>query len=1007
MSDQEFRLDGAQDDGTSIDRSAPLKFTFDGRRYEGYRGDTLASALLANGVHLVGRSFKYHRPRGIMTAGSEEPNALIQLGDGNRSEPNIRAPRIELYDGLVATSQNRWPNLAFDIGSVNNLLHRFLPSGFYYKTFMWPASWWLKYEHWIRRAAGLGKAPTGRDPDRYEKRHGHTDVLICGGGPAGLAAALAAGRNGARVTLVDEGNAFGGSLLNDQDQKIGGAPGLDWVRATVAELEAMPEVTLLKRTTATGYYDHNYMTLLERVTDHLGTAPDHTPRQRLWKIRAKRVVIAAGAIERPLVFADNDRPGIMLSSAARAYVNRYGVSPGHRVLIFTNNDDAYRTALALKDKRVTVVGIVDLRAEPSGPLVEAARAAGIILHPGHAVVSTSGLLRVKSVEIMKLTADGAAATGSARSIECDAVAVSGGWTPTVHLFSQSAGKLKWNEDIAAFVPDISVQAEASAGACNGAMGLEECLRQGLATGIEAARDTGHKGRAPATPKVEENPIGDRRDIWVVPGKKPLGHAGKHFVDLQNDVTAADVHLAAREGYQSVEHLKRYTTTGMGTDQGKTSNINALAIMGEVLGANVPGVGHTTFRPPYTPATIGAYAGRNIGDLFDPVRATAMDGWHRAAGAKFEHVSQWMRAWYYPKAGETMRQAVDREVKAARDSVGILDATTLGKIDIQGPDAPEFLNRIYTNAWMKLAPGRARYGLMLKEDGMVMDDGVTVRLSENRFHMTTTTGGAAGVLDWLEEWHQTEWPDLKVFFTSVTEQWAVASICGPKCRELLAELCPDIDLSNEAFPFMAFKEGTVAGIPARVFRISFTGELSFEINVPRRHGLTLWKALMAAGEKYDICPYGTEAMHVLRAEKGFIIVGQDTDGTVTPGDLCMDWIVSKTKADFVGKRALARPDIVKEDRKRMVGLLTEDPSEVLPEGAQIVEKLLPEPPMEMIGHVTSSYYSPNCGRSIAMALIKGGRKRIGETVSIPLAGKTIKAVVTEPRFFDLEGERANG
>jgi len=1003
MSGQEFRVDGAGD----IDRSAPLKFTFDGRRYEGFRGDTLASALLANGVHLVGRSFKYHRPRGIMAAGSEEPNALIQLGDGNRTDPNIRATRIELRDGLVATSQNRWPCLKFDIGSVNNLLHRFLPSGFYYKTFMWPASWWLKYEHWIRRAAGLGKAPTGRDPDRYEKRHGHVDVLIAGGGPAGLAAALAAGRAGARVMLADENPEFGGALLADRDQSIDGEPALDWVRRAVAELEAMPEATLLRRATVSGYYDHNYITILERVSDHLGAAPDHAPRQRLWKLRAKQVILAAGALERPLVFADNDRPGIMLSSAARTYLNRFGVAPGGRVLLFTNNDDAYRTALAMKERGVAVAGIVDIRAKAEGGLVQAAIDAGITVHAGFAIVSTRGSLRVSSVEIMRLTADDASATGMARRIECDAVAVSGGWTPSVHLFSQSAGKLRWNEDIAAFVPDISVQREVSAGACNGAFTLAECLDQGCKAGADAAAALGFETTAPTSFDVVEPGIGDRRDLWVVPGRKPLGHAGKHFVDFQNDVTAADVHLAAREGYQSVEHLKRYTTTGMGTDQGKTSNINALAIMSVVLGANVPGVGHTTFRPPYTPSTIGAYAGRNIGDLFDPVRSTAMDAWHREAGAKFEHVGQWMRAWYYPKPGETMRQAVDREVLAARASVGILDATTLGKIDIQGPDAAEFLNRVYTNPWLKLAPGRARYGLMLKEDGMVMDDGVTVRLAEDHFHMTTTTGGAGAVLDWLEDWLQTEWPDLKVFCSSVTEQWAVASICGPKCRELLAELCGDIDLSNEAFPFMSMQEGTVAGIPARVFRISFTGELSYEINVPRRHGLALWKALMAAGEKYDICPYGTEAMHVLRAEKGFIIVGQETDGTVTPGDLCMDWIVSKKKPDFIGKRALARPDIVKSDRKRLVGLLTEDPNEVIPEGAQIVERVLPEPPMEMIGHVTSSYYSPNCGRSIAMALVKGGPERMGETLSIPLSGKTIKAVVTEPRFFDLEGERADG
>ncbi len=1003
MSGQPFRIDGAGD----IDRSAPLKFTFDGHRYEGYHGDTLASALLANGVHLVGRGFKYHRPRGIMTAGSEEPNALIQLGEGNRSEPNIRATRIELRDGLVAASQNRWPCLSFDIGAINSLLHRFLPSGFYYKTFMWPASWWLKYEHWIRRAAGLGRAPEGPDPDRYEKRHGHTDILIAGGGPAGLAAALAAGRAGARVLLADEGSDFGGALLADRDQTIGGAPALDWVRRTVAELEAMPEVTLLKRTTAIGYHDHNYLSLIERNGDHPLGAGTHAPRHRLWKVRAKRVVLAAGAIERPLVFADNDRPGIMLSSAVRTYVNRFGIAPGRKVLLFTNNDDAYRTALALKARDVAVAGIVDIRAKVDGPLARAVSEAGIPVHAGQAIVSTRGMHRVSSVEVMRLTADGTGVTGAGLRIACDAVAMAGGWTPTVHLFSQSAGKLRWSEEAGGFVPDVSVQKEISAGACNGAYSLADCLAQGFTAGAAAASAAGFEADIQAVPDVEEPAIGDRLDLWAVPGRKPLGHSGKHFVDFQNDVTAADVHLAAREGYRSVEHLKRYTTTGMGTDQGKTSNINALAIMGEVLGASVPGVGHTTFRPPYTPATLGAYAGRNIGDLFDPVRATAMDDWHRKAGAKFEHVGQWMRAWYYPKRGETMREAVDREVTAARTGVGILDASTLGKIDIQGPDSAEFLNRVYTNAWLKLAPGRARYGLMLKEDGMVMDDGVTTRLAENHFHMTTTTGGAGAVLDWLEEWLQTEWPDLKVFCSSVTEQWAVASICGPKCRDLLAELCADIDLSNDAFPFMSMKEGTVAGIPARVFRISFTGELSYEINVPRRHGLALWKALMGAGEKYDICPYGTEAMHVLRAEKGFIIVGQETDGTVTPGDLGMDWIVSKTKANFIGKRALSRRDIVRQDRKRLVGLLTEDPNEVLPEGAQIVEKLLPEPPMKMIGHVTSSYYSPSCGRSIAMALVRGGPDRMGETLTIPLAGKTVRAVVTEPRFFDLEGERANG
>ncbi len=1002
MNAQPYRLES----GGRIDRRAPLRFRFDGRVLEGYRGDTLASALVANGVHTVGRSFKYHRPRGILGLGAEEPNALVQIGVGNATEPNARATAVELHDGLVAASQNRWPSLAFDIGAVNTLLHRLIPAGFYYKTFMWPQSWWLKYEYLIRRAAGLGKAPPGPDPDRYDKMHAHCDVLVAGGGPAGLAAALAAGAAGARVILADEQAEFGGSLLGDPGREIDGAPAAEWVRRTVAALEAAPEVTLLPRATVTGYYDHNYLTVLERRDG--ASAGAGAPRRRLWKVRARRVVLAAGAHERPLVFADNDRPGILLSSAARGYAVRYGATPGRRVAVFANNDDAYRTALALAERGVAVPAIVDLRPNPAGELVEAARAAGLAVHPGHGVVATAGRRRISRIEIAPLTSDGGALAGTPRAVACDALAVSGGWTPAVHLFSQSGGRPRWDEARDAFVPGASAQAEASAGACNGAATLAECLEQGFAAGAEAARATGHSPASPSAPPHAVEPAqGPARPLRAIPGKKRPDRGDWHFVDFQNDVTAADVHLAAREGYRSVEHLKRYTTAGMGTDQGKTSNVNALAILGEVLGAEIPAVGHTTFRPPYTPATVGAYAGRDIGPLFDPVRATAMDPWHRRAGARFEHVGQWMRAWYYPRDGETMRQAVDREVRAAREGVGVLDASTLGKIDIQGADAAEFLNRVYTNNWLRLAPGRARYGLMLKEDGMVMDDGVTVRLSENRFHMTTTTGGAAGVLDWLEEWLQTEWPDLDVYATSVTEHWAVAAICGPRSRDLLAELCPDIDLSRDAFPFMSMREGTVAGVPARVFRISFTGELSFEVNVPRRHGLALWEALMAAGEKYGICPYGTEAMHVLRAEKGFIVVGQETDGTVTPHDLGMDWIVSKTKPDFVGKRALSRRDMLRDDRKQLVGLLTEDPEEVLPEGAQIVEAVRPRPPMAMIGHVTSSYNSPNCGRSIAMALVKGGRARMGETVSVPLARKTIRARVVEPRFFDLEGSRIDG
>ncbi|MBA00121.1 MAG: sarcosine oxidase subunit alpha [Rhodospirillaceae bacterium] len=1003
MNKQLFRVK----DLGQVDRSKPLRFKFDGKFFVGYRGDTLASALLANGIHLVGRSFKYHRPRGILSAGAEEPNALVQVGEGNGTDPNTRATQIKLEDGLIVKSQNRWPSLLLDLGYINNLLHRLLPAGFYYKTFMWPSSWWMRYEYWIRRIAGLGEAPKGADPDRYEKTHAHCDVLIVGGGPAGLSAALAAGKTGARVVLVDEQDSFGGSLNSNTDCTVDEHTTLDWRKRTLAILEGMPEVILLNRTVATGYYDHNFLTLLETVSPGQQNQSEYKTRQRLWKIRAKRVVLATGALERPLVFKDNDRPGIMLSASMRAYLNQYGVSPGNRVLLFTNNDDAYRTAISLKENNIPIAGIVDLREDPTGELVDRIRHEGIALYPGYAIVSTTGHLRIKSVRIMKLNDDGTKVIGNAKDITCDCIGMSGGWNPTVHLFSQSGGKLEWDDKFERFLPKIANQPLISIGACNGTQSLSDCLKDGLKAGAESARATNNKGRAPGTPRVVESKCNDERAIWIIPRENSYKKNGKYFVDFQNDVTASDISLAAREGYRSVEHLKRYTTMGMGTDQGKTSNVTALAILGETLGTTAPNIGHTTFRPPYTPATIGAYAGRNVGALFDPIRTTAMHEHHEEFGAKFEHVSQWMRAWYYPKPNETMQQTINREVKAARDSIGLLDASTLGKIDIKGLDAAEFLNRIYTNSWLKLAPGKARYGLMLKEDGMVMDDGVTTHLNSNHYHMTTTTGGAASVLDWLEEWHQTEWPDLDVYFTSVTEHWAVASICGPNCRSLLAELAPELDLSDEAFPFMTVKEGDVAGIAARIFRISFTGELSFEINVPRRYGLALWQALIEKGEKYDICPYGTEAMHVLRAEKGFIIVGQETDGTVTPHDLGMDWIVSKTKHDFIGKRALSRSDMLKSDRKQLVGLLNENENEVIPEGSQIVEMLQPSPPMAMIGHITSSYYSPNCNRSIAMALIKGGKARIGKTLHIPLKNKTIKVKVTDTLFLDKNKELTDG
>ena len=995
--------------GGRIDRGKPIDFTFDGRSYQGYEGDTLASALLANNVHLVGRSFKYHRPRGILASGSEEPNALVRVGRGAHAEPNLRATQVEIHDGLYAESQNRFPSLKFDVGAVNSALQAFFPAGFYYKTFMWPASMWMTYEHVIRRAAGLGRvADKHDDPDRYERVHAHCDVLVAGGGAAGLMAALRAGRAGARVILADEQNEFGGWLLGEADVTIDGVSPADWVAAVIAELAALPEVTLLPRTTVFGYMDHNYLTLAERVTDHLASPPSHLPRQRLWKVRAAQTVLAQGAHERPLVFSGNDLPGVMLAGAVRNYINRYGVVPGSRTVVFTNNDDAYRTALALHNNGAHVL-VVDLRRDLRGDLIKAVRAAGIEILSGHAVTIASGTQHLARVQIAPVANGATTVLDDPFHMDCDLLAMSGGLSPAVHLHSQARGKLGWDDRLLCFKPTTTHEASFNAGAGNGVFDTEKAISDGIKAGAAAATAAGFTAGETPIPSVDA-PTQSWRPLaaWKITNGLAAGMGPKAFVDFQNDVTASDVSLAAREGYQSVEHLKRYTTLGMATDQGKTSNINGLAILADTLGREIPEVGTTTFRMPYTPASIGAIAGRDIGSLFDPTRLTRMDEWHRANGATFEHVGQWMRAWYYPKDGETMQDAVNREVLAARETAGLLDASTLGKIDIKGPDAAEFLNRLYTNSWLKLGIGKCRYGLMLKDDGMVMDDGVTTRLGENHFHMTTTTGGAAGVLDWMEEWLQTEWPDLKVYLTSVTEEWSVATLSGPNAARILEAAGIDISLDPADFPFMSMREAHIAGLPVRVFRISFTGELSYEINIRARHGLALWTHLMTAGEAFGITPYGTEAMHVLRAEKGFIIVGQETDGSVTPQDLGMDWIVSKVKPDFIGKRALERASMAAEDRKQLVGLRTRDRKRVIPEGAHAVLDPNEEMPMTMLGQVTSSYFSPNVGGSIAMAMLKGGRALMGGTVYLPmLDGDVIEAEVVEPVFFDPKGERING
>ncbi|MFQ5993903.1 MAG: sarcosine oxidase subunit alpha family protein [Acidiferrobacterales bacterium] len=1000
MSKQRWRLER----GGRVDRSRSLWFSFNGKRYEGYIGDTLASALLANGIHLVGRSFKYHRPRGILSAGSEEPNGLVQLNSGAHTEPNLRATQVELYEGLEAASQNCWPSVRFDLGAINNALSHILPAGFYYKTFMWPKRFWRHYEHFIRKAAGLGRAPVGVDPDQYDKTHVHCDVLVVGAGPAGLAAARAAAQCGARVILVDEQSELGGSLLS-KEEEINDKPAEEWITEVVDEVEGREEVSLLSRTTVTGYYDHNYLIAAQRITDHVGPGKGgHRPKQRLWKIRAKQVVLATGALERPIVFHNNDRPGVMLASAAQCYVNRYAVSPGRRAVVFTNNDSAYRVVRDLLDAGIAIVALVDTRPKPKSSLTTVLRSHGVEILNGYAVVAVLGTNRVRRVEVMALDESGRGITGAPRTVACDFLCMSGGWSPVVHLFSQSRGRLEYDRDRACFVPAKSVQHQRSVGGANGHFELAECLHEGHAAGIAAAADAGFREMeglgAPSAKLVEAAPL---RPCWMVPRKGSGGPTNKHFVDFQNDVTATDIALAAREGYRSVEHLKRYTTIGMGTDQGKTGNINALAILGQTLSEDIPVVGTTTFRPPYTPLTFGTIAGRDVGELADSTRLTSIHQWHVTNGTKFEDVGQWKRPWYYPRLGESMHDAVNRESLATRNAIGILDASTLGKIDIQGPDAVELLDRIYTNSWKTLAIGRCRYGIMCGEDGMVFDDGVTSRIGENHYWMTTTSGNAARVLAWLEEWLQTEWPELKVYCNSMTEHWATVAIAGPFARRLLAKLTDDIDLSAKGFAFMSHREGTVAGIRARVFRVSFTGESSYEINIPARYGLALWNALMTAGEEYGITPIGTETMHVLRAEKGYIIAGQDTDGTVTPIDLGMERMVSKHK-DFVGKRSLFRSDTVRKDRKQLVGLLTLDPNQVLPEGGQTVVNPNQKPPIDMIGHVTSSYYSANLKRSIALGLVKGGRRRHGEIVHIPVEGKAIAATITQPQFYDPEGQR---
>jgi sarcosine oxidase subunit alpha len=980
----------------------PAAFTFDGHGYGGLEGDTLASALIANGVHLVGRSFKYHRPRGILSAGSEEPNALVGIHrEAARKTPNVRATVQELYDGLAAVSQNRWPSLKFDVGAVADRAGPAISAGFYYKTFMWPkVAWKHLYEPRIRAAAGLGVAPDQPDPDHYASRFAHCEVLVIGGGAAGLATALAAAETGVRVIVCDEQAEFGGALRFETGARIDGANGWDWAQQTAAKLAAMDNVRVLPRTTAFGYYAQNFVGLVERVTEHLARPDPELPRERLWQVRATRVVIAAGAIERHMVFADNDRPGIMLASAARTYLNHYGVLVGRNIGVYTANDSAYPAAIDLKRAGAEIAGIVDLRDNPSGAAVDEARSLGIPVMAGRAVTRTGGKLHVRSMIVEPKSG------GAARTIAVDALLMSAGWTPSVHMFSQSRGKIAFDEHSQRFLPGQYAQDCICVGACNGTADLASAVEEGSAAGAKASRETGRAPRRTAPPKTETS------ESWAggMHGAAPGAGSGKMvkaFVDFQNDVTAKDIRLAVHEGMRSIEHVKRFTTNGMATDQGKTSNIHGLAIAADTLKRDMPQVGLTTFRPPFTPVTFGAIVNHARGALFDPTRRTAIHSWHAANGAAFEDVGQWKRPWYYPKAGEDMQAAVNRECVTVRRAAGIFDASTLGKIEVVGPDAATFMELMYTNAWQKLEPGRCRYGIMLREDGFIYDDGVVGRLAADRFHVTTTTGGAARVMHHMEDYLQTEFPHLQVYLTSISEHWAVIALQGPRSRQIIAPLVEGIDISDAAMPHMSVREGTICGVPTRLFRMSFSGERGFEINVPADFGQAVWEAVWAEGGKHGACAYGTETMHVLRAEKGYIIVGQDTDGTVTPNDVGLNWAIGKKKTDFVGIRGMVRPDLVANGRKQLVGLLTKDPKVVLEEGAQVVVDPKQPIPTPMIGHVTSSYWSENCGRSIALALVADGRARMGQTLHVPMPDKVIEVEVTGTVFFDENGERLNG
>jgi sarcosine oxidase subunit alpha len=942
--------------GGRIDRNTVHTFTFNDRELTGHAGDTLASALLANGVHQVATSIKLGRPRGFTSAWAEDTGGLVQI-EHPFPEPMLLATTVELFDGLVA---------------------RGLP--------------------------GQGRLAETADPARYDATHVHTDVLVAGAGPAGLAAALTAARAGARVVLLDEQSEAGGALLGSTDT-IDGKPALEWVADATAELATYPEVLHLQRTTAFGHYDDGFVLAVQRRTDHLGAAaPAEISRQRVWRIRARQVIVAAGAHERPVVFTDNDRPGIMLAGGARTFLNRYGVKVGEQAVVFTTNDSAYLAAFELHDAGVTVNAIVDARPDVAARLHDECADRGIELRTDSVVRGTRGQDRVSHALVAR------SGSTHAVSVACDVLLVSGGWNPAVHLFSQARGVLRYDEALGAFVPGEPMSGVHVAGSANGVFNLPGCLRSGREAATAAIGALGFTADSePLAGEADSTPDGDAGMVlWQV--ADPAGTASQ-FVDVQRDATVADIERAVGAGMRSMEHIKRYTTIGTAHDQGKTSGVVASGITSDLLGVPVAELGVTTFRAPYTPVAFAALAVRNRGHMFDPERVTAVHDWHVARGAVFEDVGQWKRPRYYPVNGESMETAVLRECAATRGGVGILDGSTLGKIDVQGRDAGAFLDLLYTNLMSTLKVGMLRYGVMCGIDGMVIDDGTVMRLADDRFQVFTTTGGAAHILEWMEEWLQTEWPHLRVRMTSVTEQWHTFPVVGPKSRDVIGAVFGDVDVSNEAFPFMAWRDTTLDGVHVRIGRVSFSGELAYEVNVTGWHATAVWERLIAAGEPYGITPYGTETMHVLRAEKGYPIIGQDTDGTVTPQDLGMNWVVSKKKPDFIGKRSFTRAENLNPLRKQFVGLLPVDAQTVLPEGAQIIETcadgVLPPPPVPMLGQVTSSYRSAELGRPFALALVKGGHARIGETLHVPVDGRLVSVEVTSSVLVDPEGARRDG